>query len=312
MNFSTKFRNLITQDASTEMFESLLSQNHDCNSLTEEEPDSLINLSILRNRLDVVKLLVKKGASLEPIEIYSLLEESSSKIQSFEEDESDRFTDDPLFTSAIEANQEIFDFLAPLSPPSQRRNAIICLADGIKRKSYSPNKDPISFQTFADFQPDTDEPELFGQWLTDLMVSTISEDCPINIYQAEASKFVQNYHQQLSNGVDLNHFGDNGCTLLWTASYNGYYDAVCELIKIGSFVELVNARDGWTPLMISVDAHIPWTIGTQHAWNKIHSNQILIIEKLLESGAKIDARGNRGETILDLMSSQTPPAKLVA
>jgi ankyrin repeat protein len=300
MNFSTEFRKLIIQDASIEIFESLLSRNCDCNALLEEdEPDSIINLSVLRNRLDVVKLLVKKGASLEPIAI----EELSSELHSFEEDESDRFTDDPLFTSAIEANQEIFNFLAPLSAPAQRRSAIICLANGIKRKSCSIGQDVVPSQLLIDSQPDMDEPELFGQWLTDLMVSTISENDPIIAYQSEVSKFIQNYHSQLSDGLNLNHVGDNGCTLLWTAAHNGYYDAVTELIELNSSVDISNEKDGWSPLMIAIDAHIPWIIGTQSAWNEMYSKQISIIERLLEAGASINVKGKKGETISDLLLS---------
>ncbi|MGD2180233.1 ankyrin repeat domain-containing protein [Lusitaniella coriacea] len=304
MDFSKNFRQAITQKAPIEQFIDLLEQCNNCNCVIreEEERDSPIHLAVIHDRLDVVKLLVQKGASLESLEIDSRAENLYSEFQDFGfEDDEDRLTGDPLETAASRGKQEIFNFLAPLASVSQRRRATLYLADGIELNSISNTQsDRTEFQKLVNVRPSTNESDVFGKWLSDLAKSTTVKSDLTDTFNFFSSRFSEKCQHHVSQGFDVNEVGENGCTLLWTAAHNGYIEAVHKLIELGALIDMPNQKDGWTPLMIAVDSHIPWTFGTQTIFGKQESHQVEVVNILLQGGANINYRGNNGETALRL------------
>ncbi|MBD2300295.1 ankyrin repeat domain-containing protein [Nostoc sp. FACHB-87] len=304
MNFSQEFEQALTQSASLEKFTSLLKKISNYNYVLQgEEPDSLIHLAVVNDRLDVVKLLVQQGASLEPLEIRPKSENPHPEFEVFGFDDDERFTGDPLLSAAATGKQEIFEFLAPLASISQRRQAMLYLADGLKSNSLSYSEDNTSFQQLINSKPSTDNPDSFGQWLHDLAQSTITEPSLNDTIRSASLKFIERCQAQILQGLNINRIGDHGCTLLWTASNNGYLEAVQTLLQLGATPDIPNQTDGWTPLMIAVDAHIPWLCGTKSIWGTAKSQQVNIVRLLLEAGANVNFAGKNGETALYLLHS---------
>lgn len=310
MSFSREFRRAILQDSPLEVFSSLFEQYKNPQPVLQQgEPDSLIHLAVTSDRLDVVKLLVQQGASLEPLEIYPQPANPYPEFQDFNFGaEENRFTGDPLLTAAMHGKQEFFNFLAPIASPEQRRKATLYLADGIKQQSISILENETECQRLSNARPSTADSDAFGQWLSDLAHSTISERDPSNVLRSNSFKFAEHCQNLIAQRLDIDHINDNGCTLLWTAAHNGYVEAVNILIQLGASVDVPNQNDGWTPLMIAVDSHIPWTFGTSSAWGRAESRQAEIISLLLQANATLDACGMNGETALSLASDYDPEA----
>lgn len=308
MNFSQEFRRAIIQGEPLARFISLLERFDNCNSILRgEEPDSPINLAVVNDRLDVVKLLVQRGASLTPLEIYPKPENPYPEFQNFGlEDDEDRFTGSPLLTAAAQGKQEIFNFLAPLASPEQRREATLYLAEAIKHNSISDSQNNTTFQKVVGDHPTKNDPEEFGKWLNDLIESTIVELDPSDVLKSASLQFIERCQDRIRQGLDIDNIGDNGCAFLWTAAHNGYVEAVRTLIELGGSVDIPNQTDGWTPLLIAVDAHIPWTFGTKTFWGKAASRQVEIVNILLQAGANVNLQGNNGETALILASEFDP------
>ncbi|AFY44268.1 ankyrin repeat domain-containing protein [Nostoc sp. PCC 7107] len=303
MNFSQEFEQTLTQGASLEKFTSLLKKISNYNYVLQgEEPDSLIHLAVVNDRLDVVKLLVQQGASLEPLEIRPKSENLYPEFEVFGfDDDDERFTGDPLLSAAATGKQEIFEFLAPLASISQRRQAMLHLVDGLKSNSIFYSEDKTTFQQLINSKPSTDNPDTFGQWLHDLAQSTITELSLNETIRSVSLKFIERCQEQISQGLNIDRISDNGCTLLWTASNNGYLEAVQALLQLGATPDIPNQTDGWTPLMIAVDAHIPWLCGTKSISGTAESQQVNIVRLLLEAGANVNFAGKHGETALYLL-----------
>lgn len=304
MNFSREFRQAILKSAPLETFASLLGRcKRPQHILQGGEPDSPLHLAVKSDRLDIVKLLVQQGAPLEPLEIHPQPVNPYPEFQDFNLGaEEDRFTGDPLLTAALHGKPEIFNFLAPFASPKQRRRATLYLADGIKAQSVSPSEDETEFQHLSNARPSTNNSDAFGKWLSDLAHSTISERDPKDTLRSNSLKFAERCQNSIAQGLDINQARDNGCTLLWTAAHNGYVEAVNILIQLGASVDIPNQNDDWTPLMIAVDSHIPWTFGTKVAWGKVESRQVEIVRLLLQADANITLQGRNGETALTLAS----------
>lgn len=95
---------------------SYIKKGIDVNSPIEDEDDTLINIAVLINRLDIIKVLISAGASVEP------LTEGG---------------DYPLVLAASHGFQEIFDYLSPITSCDNRIKATISLAEGIRRQVIS-------------------------------------------------------------------------------------------------------------------------------------------------------------------------------
>jgi ankyrin repeat protein len=302
MDASPEFRKLFLQRSPLEKFRLLLERCKNYNLIVQEEevPDSLIHLAVVNKRLDVVKLLVQNGASLEPLEIHPKSEDPYPEFKIFDFDDEDKFTGDPLISAAIQGEQEIFNFLSPIASAGQRNQATLHLADGIRRNSISTSENSTTFQQLADTSPNTDDADIFGRWLADLLESTVIQPDQTDAIRSASTCFLDKCTEQISQGLDVNHIGDNGCTFLWTAAHNGHIEAARALIELGASVDIPNQKDDWTPLMIAVDAHIPWIFGTRAVWGKAESHQVEIVNLLLQAGANVNRRGINGETALIL------------
>lgn len=305
MGFSQKFRRLVNRNAPLTEFIAVLKECNDYSAAIDidEESDSLIHYAVINDRLDLVRWLVQHGVSIEPLE---LREKETIPYPEFDDfgldDDKERFTGAPLITAAARGKQEIFFFLAPLASVEQRRKATLHLAEGIQHLSISNSNDETVFQQMVDARPTSDDRDAIGQWLTDLAQATVVETSPSDMFKSLSLKFLEQCHSQISQGFDINTIADNGCTLLWNASHNGYVEVVRSLIDLGASVDIPNQRDGWTPLMIAVDAHIPWTFGTEMIWGKRNSRQLEIVELLLQAGANLHHQGHQSETALFLAS----------
>ncbi|QUY45802.1 hypothetical protein HRE53_29370 (plasmid) [Acaryochloris sp. 'Moss Beach'] len=304
MDFSQEFRRAISQNSPLERFISLIERTTSCDYILQEEvPESPVYLALMSDRLDVVKLLVQNGASIEPLEIYKKSENTYPEFDDFGfEDDEDRFTSDPLITAAARGKQEVFNFLAPLASISHRRKATLHLAEGIQHHSISSSDDEATFQRTVNARPSSGNQDDIGQWLTDLAKVTIFEQDPIDTISSLSVQFLERCQSQISQGLDINTLLDNGCTFLWTAAHNGYVKATSSLIELGASVDIPNKTDGWTPLMIAVDAHIPWTFGTKTVFGESKSRQVEIVNLLLQAGANIHHQGMKGESALLLAS----------
>jgi uncharacterized protein len=213
----------------------------DINSPIEEE-NSLIAISATENRLDIVKVLFKAGASVNP-----LIEGG----------------DYPLSSAAYAGFQDIFDYLAPLTSPEDRRLATMELPRGIRQRARE-----------LDMRDD--------------------------FTKAAGKSYLAFIENLLTNNEDVYAIGENGCTLLWTAAHNGYLESVQALINTGANVNIKNRTDGWSPLMIAALTHQAWSDGTTEAWGENRSRQIDIVRLLIESGADVNATDNEGNTLLSL------------
>ncbi len=300
MRASIELEKLFLRQSPLEKFQIFFEENGVYNSISYGDvSDSPIHLAVLNDRLDVVKLLVQNGASLEPLEIHPKHEDPYPEFQNFDCDD-DRFTGDPLITAASRGKQEIFNFLAPFALPRQRNQATFYLAEGIKCNSVSSSDDSSAFQEVVAARPSSNDADAFGQWLTDLVQSTITELDQSAAMRSASIQFLEHCQGQIAQGLDVDHIGDNGCTFLWAAAHNGYIEAVRSLIELGASVDIPNPKDNWTPLMIAVDAHIPWTFGTMNVWKKAESHQVEIVNLLLQAGANVNHHGKNGETALTL------------
>jgi uncharacterized protein len=206
------------------------------------DDDSFINWAARENRLDIVKILFNAGASVNP----------------FIESE-----DYPLSYAANFGFQDIFDYLAPLTSPEERRLATMELPNGIKQRARE-----------MDMRDD--------------------------FTKAAGKSYLEFIEYLLSNDEDINNVGENGCTFLWTAAHNGHLEAVQALVSARANVNIKNRTDGWTPLMIAALTNQAWSDGTTEAWGENRSRQIDIVRLLLESGADINETDIEGNTLLSL------------
>lgn len=213
----------------------------DINSPIEEE-NSFIAISAIENRLDIVKVLFNAGASVNP-----LVEGG----------------DYPLSSAAYSGFQDIFDYLAPLTLPQERRLATMELPRGIRQKARE-----------LDMRDD--------------------------FTKAAGKSYLEFTENLLASNEDVNAIGENGCTFLWTAAHNGHLEAVKALINAGANVNIKNRTDGWTPLMIAALTHQAWSDGTSEAWGENRSRQIGVVRLLIESGADVNVTDNEGNTLLSL------------
>jgi uncharacterized protein len=214
----------------------------DIDSPLDEVECSLINICASENRLDIAKILFNAGASVDP-----LIEGG----------------DYPLSSAAREGFQDIFDYLAPLTLPEERRLATMEIPGGIRRRARE-----------LDMRDD---------------------------FTKAAGKSYLEFIENLSDdNEDVNIIGENGCTFIWTAAHNGHLEAVQALINAGANVNIKNRTDGWSPLMIAALTHQAWSDGTAEAWGENRSRQIDIVRLLIESGADVNATNNEGNTLLSL------------
>ncbi len=309
MSFSQDFLRAVLQNAPLEDFIPLLDGCNQCNFVLQKDvPDSPIHLAVVNDRLDIVKLLVQHGAFLEPIEIYPESEAQYPGSQDFDIDidDDDRFTGDPLVTAAGSGKQEIFNFLAPIASVKHRRHATLYLAEGLKRVSTYFSEDDMKLQEVWEARPHKADRDAIGQWMSDLAKSMITELSMLAAMKSASSRFIEMYRSKISQGVVLDTVVENSCTFLWTAAHNGYVEAVDDLIKLGASVDIANQKDGWTPLMIAVDSHIPWAFGTKYVWGEAGSRQIEIVDLLLQAGANVNHQGHNGENALILASQYKP------
>lgn len=221
---------------------------------------TFLNFAVIHNRLDIVKVLVEAGAEVNPVRLPSSDEYSEFDEHLFQCEE-ENSTSCPLGIAAGHGFQEIFDFLAPLTTPKERRLATIDLPNGIRQRAR------------------------IEEWRDDFT-------------QVSTKKHLQAVQDLIAAGSDINEIAQNGCTILWTAAHNGYIESVRTLINTDAQVNIKNRTDGWSPLMIAAATHEAWSFGTQQFWGENRSKQIEVVSLLLEAGANINAAAYDGRTPL--------------
>ncbi len=231
-------------EISSEEVLSYIQHGIDINEPVDEGGEGLLCLAILRNRLDIVKILVDSGASLE-----ALLDGNLGPLE-----------------IAAGGDLEIFDYLAPLVSPEQRRLATVELPEGIKRQAS----------------------QTFDQGVKYLW----------NLIDEIQSDYLESIRQIITSDVSLNEYTESGGTYLWLSVFHSHMNSVRELIHAGADVNLPIRTDRWTPLMIAACTHKFWELGTTEAWGEPWSNQLHIAQLLLESGANINATSLDGQTAL--------------
>jgi uncharacterized protein len=221
-----------------------INEGIDINFPIEEE--SLISLASLGNRLDIVKFFVGAGANVNP-----LVEDGESALGS----------------AARLGFQEIFDYLAPLTTPKERRLATIELPMGIRSRA-------IELKQLDNFT--TKEGRFYSNFINNL----------------------------LSSNEDINTIRENGCTLLWTAAHNGHLEALRTLINANANISIRNQTDGWSPLMVAALTNQAWSYGTLEAWGENSSRQVDVVRILIEAGANVNDIDNEGNNLLSLVRQE--------
>jgi ankyrin repeat protein len=239
--------------------ENFLEEGVDLNQLFEDHV-TILGSAIAMERLDIVRLLVNSGANIQrrilPPVIFSGGEIYDGEV-----------VDAPIILAAHIANQDIFDFLSPMSDSQSRRDATGILPFGFLERFELENWD-MDYRKYPEF---------------------------INL---------QSTHEFLRLQRDVNEILDSGCSKLWNLAHNGAIESVVKLVESGANVNLPNQTDGWTPLIIAASTHEIWSFGTQCAWGESWSNQLKIVEYLLKWGADINVKSNQGKTpLMEVISS---------
>lgn len=234
MSFEQELEKELREDSKLEKVTSLIESGVNVNH--KLEATTFLNLAVIQNRLDLVQILVEAGADV-----------NSPK--------------SPLAVAAHHGFQEIFEFLAPLTNPRERRLSTIDLPEGIRHRAK------------------------VEEWLDDFT-------------QVKAKRYLQITLDSINAGADVNAINSNGCTMLWTAAHNGYVESIQAFIEAGADVNIRNRTDGWSPLLIAAASHEAWSFGTEKFWGVNKSRQIEVVQLLLAAGSSVDLPANNNRTPL--------------
>ncbi len=233
-----------------ERFMNCLSQVKDINAEIDEGK-TLLSVCVTTGRIQFVKALIQAGANVDF-------------------DPRHPEVDPPLSIAGDEGQQEIFDYLAPLTNPIERIDCIESLTHGILRKA-------------CDLYNDSG---LTKQGMVSRLIQQLEEE------------FIHLIREAISSDIDINNSREIECPFLWIATLNGYINAVQLLIMSGASVNLKNWNDDWSPLMVACSTHKAWLNATMEYWNEPYSNQLEISRLLLSSGADVNATAKDGFTPL--------------
>lgn len=234
MSLEKELEKELREDSKLEKVASLIESGVNVNH--KLEATTFLNLAVIQNRLELVQILVEAGADV-----------NSPK--------------SPLAVAAHHGFQEIFEFLAPLTNPRERRRSTIDLPEGIRHRAK------------------------VEEWLNDFT-------------QVGTKRHLQDTLASISAEKDVNAINSNGCTVLWTAAHNGYVESLQVLIEAGADVNIRNRTDGWSPLLIAAATHEAWTFGTQKFWGVNKSRQLEVVQLLLSAGADVNLSSNNNQTPL--------------
>lgn len=282
----------IQEDCDLVRIKELIKAGADVNYQIDDDV-RLIDIPILENRLDVVKLLIEYGAFVN-------LSEDEREWE--EQEQQDLLT--PLQIAAQEGFQEIFDYLAPLTDSWRRWLATMDLPGGLEWRARREGLQQDCIDNLTEYHSAVVRALLQEGSDFNSINSVGSNGCSL-LWTAAHNGYLGSVQLLLESGASpniKNHFDGWSPLMVLVATHSawllGAYQAGWEntiiermranrvniarmLIEAGADID-ASTNDGSTPLMAAS--------GFEPA--------LEMIELLLESGADVNARRSDGKTVL--------------
>jgi uncharacterized protein len=208
-----------------------------------EEGETLLMKASAQGEDKFVKLLINAGADV------NLLNQNNESA---------------LLLSACAGHLEVFNFLAPLTDLSLRKNAEPFLLDGLRR--CERNNDQLTSKLII----------------------------------AAGLGNLESVEEAIAEGVNINSIGSEGNTALFSASAWGHINVVRTLLNNGADPNVGKENDGETPLMIAI-SNIKLANYINKSFGE--KEQLEVVKLLLEAGANIDQRTYDGWNALMIASN---------